>query len=110
MWSSPSLHGRVHPSLQRVSALPSAAALVVWLDMFRPDAGDELRIRLSGPDNRLVVDKRITIEKDQARRFIFIGRKRTLPAWPVGMYTAEITLTRTADGTVQTHRISQRIE
>jgi murein DD-endopeptidase MepM/ murein hydrolase activator NlpD len=79
------------PALDR-----AAEALVLWADIYWPDAGDELRLRIVGPDGRPVIDKAATIETTQARRFAFVGKKRTAAAWPAGDYLGEVTLVRDA--------------
>lgn len=87
----------------------SADAFVLWLDVFRPDAGDVIDIRIDGPGGMLLLENTVGIDKDQARRFLYVGKKRKLPAWPVGTYDAHITLTRAADGKVQTLRLSAEV-
>ncbi|WP_447972990.1 hypothetical protein [Nitrospira sp. Kam-Ns4a] len=65
------------------NALPtSALALVLWVDLFCVQAGDRLRFRIIAPDGKVVLDEEQTIEKTRARRFVFMGKKRTPQAWP----------------------------
>jgi len=86
----------------------TAPAFVLWLDMFRPDAGDVIDIRIDGPGGSLLLENRIEIDKDQARRFIYVGKKRKLASWPEGTYTASVSLTRAADG--RTQRLERTID
>lgn len=74
----------------------TAGALVLWADMYWPEAGDQMRYRIVGPDGRPLVDKTDRIEKTQARRFAFVGKKRTAAEWPAGAYVGEVTLVRDA--------------
>ena len=74
----------------------TAEALVLWADMYWPEAGDEMRFRIVAPDGRPLIEKAATIDKTQARRFAFIGKKRTTAEWPAGAYVGEVTLTRDA--------------
>jgi len=73
-----------------------AAALVLWADMYWPEAGDDMRFRIVLPDGRPLVDKTAKIEKTQARRFAFVGKRRRDAEWPAGAYLGEVTLTRGA--------------
>ncbi|MBT3305580.1 MAG: M23 family metallopeptidase [Alphaproteobacteria bacterium] len=70
-------------------------AIVLWADMYWPTAGDNIRFRLTGPDGRVLLEKAIRVKKTQARRFIFVGKKRKTSQWPAGVYRGEIVLTRT---------------
>jgi hypothetical protein len=71
-----------------------AAALVLWVDMYWPKAGDEILFRITAPDGRLLLEKDMTVKKTQARRFVFVGKKRKTSLWPPGVYRGEIVLKR----------------
>ena len=71
-----------------------AAALVLWVDMYWPKAGDEILFRITAPDGRLLLEKDMTVKKIQARRFVFVGKKRKTSLWPPGVYRGEIVLKR----------------
>ncbi len=73
-----------------------AAALVLWADMYWPQAGDDMRFRVVAPDGRALIDQTAKIEKTQARRFAFVGKRRKAAEWPPGDYKGEVTLTRGA--------------
>jgi len=62
----------------------TAAALVLWADVFWVEAGDLLRLRVTGPDGAIIVDHPVEIEKTQARRFAFAGRERKSARLPAG--------------------------
>ena len=77
------------------ASLPrDAAALVLWADMYWPEVGDVLAFRIVGPGGKAVFENLARIEKNQARRFAFAGRKRPSEAWPAGQYRGEVTLSR----------------
>ncbi|MEQ8665767.1 MAG: M23 family metallopeptidase [Rhodospirillales bacterium] len=88
---------------------PDSPALLVWFDMFRPDEGDRLRIRMYMPDGSSFHEQDIVVDKDQSRRFVYTGKRRARGAWPAGIYRAEIELTRAADGKIQQVDIEARI-
>lgn len=79
--------------------LPSTApALVLWVDIFGVEAGDRLAFRVIGPDGKLVLEEEQKIEKTQARRFAYVGKRLKKDAWPAGTYTGVVSLTRTVEG------------
>lgn len=81
-----------------VDRLPTdSPALVVWADIYNVAKGDSLRIRLIGPDGKVVAEESRAFEKDQSRVFRLAGRKRRGDAWPAGTYEGEIAYRR-ADG------------
>ncbi len=87
---------------------PAAAALVIWVDMLGVQAGDRLRLRIVAPDGTVVVDSAQSIEKTQARRFVYAGVRRPSAQWLPGEYAGDITHLRlSADGpqatTLTTH-------
>jgi murein DD-endopeptidase MepM/ murein hydrolase activator NlpD len=84
-----------------------APALVLWVDIFGVDAGDRVALRLLGPDGQTITENVRVIEKHQARRFEYAGRKAR-GAWPAGSYRGEITVAR-EDGAVLDRR-EERIE
>ena len=71
-----------------------AAALVLWVDMLGVRSGDRLRFRISAPDGRLLFEHDETIERTQARRFVYAGTRRTAPAWSAGEYRGTIEFAR----------------
>lgn len=75
-----------------------AAALVLWVDMYWPKVGDEIRFRISAPDGGLLLEKAMSVKRTQARRFIFVGKKRKASLWPQGVYRGEIILRRKGGG------------
>ena len=103
--------GAVKPEAARSGLLAGtrmsrrAAALVLWVDMYWPRAGDEIRLRVAAPGGRVLMDKAVRVKKTQARRFIFAGKKRKTPLWPAGVYSGEIVLRRAGNPT-KTLRLS----
>lgn len=96
-------------ALAHKSPRTSSPALLVWFNMFRPDADDRVHIRIIGPGGKVMHDAKIVMEKDQARAFRYTGIRRTTAAWPSGTYRAEIELTRATDGKVQTVEVAADI-
>lgn len=88
---------------------PMAAAMLVWFDIFRPDRGDQISVLVTGPDGGEVVQKDLFIKKNQARRFIYVGKRRAGQRWPAGEYTAEVRLKRRSDGVEQLQLFTTRV-
>ncbi len=70
----------------------AAKALVLWAELFGVAKGD--RLRLMAPDGTAFADRLVVLEKRQARRFQYVGKKLRRAAWPLGRYRGEVTLTR----------------
>jgi hypothetical protein len=66
--------------------------LVFWTDIFGPLQGDELVLRIDGPDGKTAVRTTAPLKQDFARYFRFTGHKRPGPVWPKGVYRVEIRL------------------
>jgi len=87
-----------------------APALVLWADMYWPVAGDQVRMRIYGPDGALIFEHMSDIPKTQARRLFFAGKKRKSLFWPKGAYRGEVTLThRGKSGKIRTFREVRRV-
>ena len=71
-----------------------AGALVLWAELFGVAKGDRLRLRLIAPDGTAFADRLVVLEKHQARRFQYVGKKLGRASWPLGRYRGEVTLTR----------------
>lgn len=71
--------------------------LFFFAEVFGVGAGDTLELRLVGPDGITLAARRVPIEKRQARRFAYIGVRRSAAVWTPGVYRGEARLTR-ADG------------
>ena len=85
-------------NLSSGSLSPAAKALVLWVDIFGVQAGDWVHVLIHGPHGEVVLDKEERVDRTQARRFIYAGRRRYGNGWPSGMYRGDVTLTRTVDG------------
>jgi len=61
-------------------------------------AGDRLRFRVTSPDRTLLFEREVPVERTQAWRFAFAGTQARTGAWPLGVYTGTVTLTRRSEG------------
>lgn len=71
-----------------------APALVVWGTMFGAARGDQLRVRLSGPDGTLLYEHVAIVDGDQAWRLWAAGKKRPPTGWAPGRYAGTVSLER----------------
>ena len=89
----------VRDGLHQDEVLPAQApALLLWADIFRVRKGDTLTLIITGPDGEEVVSHGNVLDKTQARRFVFAGKKRKALFWPRGAYLGEVVLKRGGDG------------
>lgn len=91
-------------------SLPAdAPALTLWVDIFGVEKDDRLQFRIFGPDGNPVLEHEQVIDKTQARRFAFAGKKRDAAAWPSGSYTGHVTLARQAEGHNMTSHVTRQV-
>lgn len=83
-------------------------ALIAWIELFGVRKGDAFRATLSGPDGVTLAEATSVLEKDRAREFRYIGKKRPATGWPPGTYRARVTIDRTVDGAKRTVVASER--
>ncbi len=79
-----------------------APALVAYGHLINTEAGDVVEITLDGPAGR-IAENRNVLERGQARRLIFSGRRRTEERWPAGRYVATLKLIRNGQITLMDH-------
>lgn len=91
------------------SVTPNAqsSALVLWVDILGVEAGDRIQFRILGPENRLVFENEQRVDRRQARRFVYAGKKRQGVIWPSGTYTGQVTLKKNENGGSREYRISR---
>ncbi len=72
---------------------PDSDAIVGWVDVMAPKAGDSIVITIEQPGG-LKRNFATPIDKDKAQWFQFAGIKRTQPEWDSGTYTISAQLVR----------------
>ncbi len=87
----------------------NAPALVMWVDLLGVQVGDKLRFRLRDPSGKLIFEREVLIDKTQARRFVYAGRKRTANAWPAGSFSGEVIHTRVIAGRPQEIKVETMV-
>ena len=80
----------------------SSPAIVAWIEAFGLRKGDEIRITVSAPDGSVLAQSAHVVDRDAARRFRVVGRKRTAAEWPAGVYRARYQVVREAQSGTQT--------
>ncbi len=72
---------------------PTAPALVGWVRGFWWQKGDRVRFQLHGPKGR-VFDRIITVARDRAFGWFYVGEERPGQPWPEGVYRLVVTVRR----------------
>ncbi|MGJ8617594.1 MAG: M23 family metallopeptidase [Sulfitobacter sp.] len=70
-----------------------APALVIYGFGFGIQAGDVMRLSITGPEGKVIAQD-VKLEKTQSRSFRAIGKKRPWRPWPVGKYQGAVSLLR----------------
>ena len=84
-------------------------ALVLWADMFGVAAGDRLTFRITGPDGGVFFEETLPVDRTQARRFVYAGRKRPAEGLQAGAYTGTVTLARPSDDGPGSRTVSRSV-
>ena len=75
-------------------AMPDAATIVFWADLFGLRPGDRVEARLLAPDGRLLAAEPTELDTAAARLLTQAGYRRPASGWPVGEYRGSVTLMR----------------
>ena len=85
-------------------------ALVLWAEIFRPNKGDQLHLKIFGPSREVVFEETFLIKKPQAILMKFGGRILRKPSWPIGRYLGRISLTyRNSSGKFKQQIVTKHI-
>lgn len=76
--------------------------LVFWVEVFGVRMGDRETLQLVAPDGRVLAERQITLERNLARRFGYVGKKRPLLSWQRGEYRGRYRLLREEKGQTRT--------
>lgn len=75
-------------------AMPDAATIVFWADLFGLHPGDRVEARLLAPDGRVLAAEPTELDTAAARLLTQAGYRRPATGWPVGEYRGSVTLMR----------------
>jgi hypothetical protein len=64
--------------------------ITFWADHYNLRGGDRLEMSMRAPNAQVISEHTQVIDKNKARWFQFIGRRKPKSGWPKGTYTAEI--------------------
>jgi len=71
----------------------AAPAVVFWADLAGVRGGDELTLRMTGPDGRVFAEHTEKVARTVPLHFVYLGKRNKATMLP-GNYTAQITITR----------------
>ena len=80
----------------------TAPAIVFQVEVFGPRAGDVEAISLLDPIRRTLAEDRQTVDRDQAVRRVYIGKRRARSDWVPGTYVGKYVLRRAGVVVVET--------
>ncbi|MBU6235952.1 MAG: M23 family metallopeptidase [Alphaproteobacteria bacterium] len=89
---------------------PSSTNITLWGMIVGAKAGDEINAKMRDPKGRVFQSQDVVLDKDKPRQLININRPRGYAYWSEGLYSGEITLTRTIDGRPYTVRRAVSVE
>lgn len=72
-------------------------ALVLWAQAYGVRPGDRLTLRIDDPSGKAFIEKTVEIDKTQAYRMVFIGRRAPPAGWPAGRYRGSVTMSRPSE-------------
>lgn len=91
--------GDLQNGAHREKGFPAdAEALVMWMEVFGVEEGDELTMVLTAPDGTIVVEHQEVLEKAQIRLVRFAGRNKPDDGWLPGVYNSVYSVVRMMDG------------
>jgi len=65
--------------------------------MFGVQAGDKLTLSITGPDGKVFLSENVDQPRNQARRYLWAGKRRTATEWPAGAYRGKVVVSRPND-------------
>ncbi len=83
-----------HGAYAATAVAADAPALVFWVDLFGTRRGDEETIRLLAPDGSVVAEATVSLDRDRAQWFRFVGLRAPRAGWPIGDYVGTYRLVR----------------
>jgi hypothetical protein len=88
----------------------TAKALVLWVEVFGTEIGDEVTFRIYRPDGSELVTRNGRFTKRYARWFGYAGKRVPGKAWPVGVYRGEVHFGRDIDGVIREGLVTAEVE
>jgi len=72
----------------------NADMLLVWLDMFHVEVGDSIDVLIKNPNDNVYFFKKIVIDKSNARKLLYLGKKKPTNGFTKGIYSVQISFIR----------------
>lgn len=79
----------------------NTGALVFWSEFFGLLEGDKIRFELVFPNNFDTITNTVTMDRNRAVQFNFVGRRLPETSWPQGTYEGKVSVLRDINGTEQ---------
>lgn len=95
--------GDTRKGWHRARTLPAKSpSLTLWIDGYWFEQGDQVRFLLKGPDQQMVIDRRLDVGRHHQRWFSFASAPRPLGGWPQGHYRGEVHVQRAGSAIQET--------
>lgn len=99
-------YDHIHSSARSPVSMPRhAPAIVLWAAMYGIQRGDVLKLRILDPAGAAIRVREIRLDRAQARRMAFTGRKMPAAGWAPGQWKGEAVLQRFVNGRTVTRTI-----
>lgn len=92
----PDIRGIEQGNDRKTRLTPDSGALVFWVELYGVQRGDRQHLIIRDPRGRMLVERDDVLDKDKARWFSYVGRRRPADGWPAGVYRATFSLRRGA--------------
>jgi hypothetical protein len=90
-----------HGAYAKVAMSGDSPALVFWIDAFGLQAGDQITLRLVGPDHAVIAESTQPMNRAKAHYFAFAGGKRPPAGWLPGTYRGVFAVLRAGKNAIE---------
>ena len=84
--------------------LKSSGPAIFWVQLYGLREGDVQELRFTGPDGKVIAERRVPVTRNLAQSLAYIGASRRFFSWSAGTYRGEYALIRGAEKVVELTR------
>ena len=84
--------------------LKSSGPAIFWVQLYGLREGDVQDLRFTGPDGKVIAERRVPVTRNLAQSLAYIGASRRFFSWSAGTYRGEYALIRGAEKVVELTR------
>lgn len=91
-----------HEYIKNKQPLPdNTDNIIFWAHVFGVQKNDVQQLTIVSPDGKIIAEKKVVIERNEARRLAILVAGTTGKRWPAGAYTGKYVLRRKADQVIK---------